>query len=1110
MDGFESNVIAGLSIGGRGIQGLVGWIGSMEIGGGVAGYNRSLNVVNASLSANYMNGLSGRYGYGTMFESPAIHNSDGVYMVDGMIQPRRSYLDQYRIGEQYSVPDTDNAGRVYLSDESREVMDGMFRDNALSLNYDTYGHQVYIEDNIQQSYYDEAASNGVHGGDVNVYHPNVGYYDSPTDILYGKRNVVDSGRVMRDVMETKFPNLSSNYAELHSVSAEKSAVSDVFGDLAEFLHTNGTLSAKGLIEVADDQSDVRSFFGDKYSVYEPYGVSPSKPYRYSVMDYVEVPDTVDVDPSVKAGSMISVPNAIVSKTLNYTFFQEGGAEGISTDPFSDWMSVSMMQDSDNVSPLLRKTNELFKANKIKSLINRFHGDVLDATGSDVVTAYDSTYGMSRGRNLKSGDKPVAGDPFDDPYCRVWTAAKQYSKMGDLIRPFKEGSTVRAIQTSLGSDLRPSGGANHLANYTVLDDNGFLRISPYRKRGEAVSENDVKRYMFSIENLAWKGESQSGLTKEQLGPNGGRIMWFPPYGLTFNESTSVEWKKSSFIGRGEPVYTYANTERVGNLEFILLIDHPSSIDKWRGQFDWDGSGTDVMEEQILRYFAGCEQLDLKGNETENPADREPKPEPVNEPAYKPDNQFFEISYILFYPNNFSGVDYPVTKNNELAGKLKEYEFTDDGSEFTESDLKYKYQDLHDINKVNKSLFALNTEQGLADNRDAIKSAIFGESWEGTMHAYGVLTEPGDSDNLETMLASGEDVFRFGGPWELHDITVQGFASSHGYVSFNNDLCRNRANTLSRMVKKYCPSVSNNQINIIDGRVIDVKIPGKEDDVNELHAKIARCAVATARFKLREDFEPINISLDANNQIDVGVDLSETEDVVPASGESVDRREITISDSGATPINGNSSTGYLYSNEYLYFSRLESSDQMVYRKLTDKVRFFDPAFHTMTPEGFNARLNFLQQCTRQGPTIGSHAGNQTDVTSDGSSTYIKQAANLSFGRPPYCVLRIGDFFHTKICINSMQVNYDVGAGGVSWDMNPEGAGVQPMFAKVSITFSFIGGQDIGGPVSELQNAVTENYYANSSIYRNVREDKPGKEFFGAVRINNTYDDNYVQRI
>ena len=117
-----------------------------------------------------------------------------------------------------------------------------------------------------------------------------------------------------------------------------------------------------------------------------------------------------------------------------------------------------------------------------------------------------------------------------------------------------------------------------------------------------------------------------------------------------------------------------------------------------------------------------------------------------------------------------------------------------------------------------------------------------------------------------------------------------------------------------------------------------------------------------------------------------------------------------------------------------------------------------------------MSFLHQCTRQGQTLNS---------SDNKG--LKSAGNLSFGRPPICVLRIGDFFNTKIVITSITINYDNG-GGIQWDLNQEGIGIQPMMAKISLNFNFLGGSDISGPISRLQNAVSFNYYANQSIYDN----------------------------
>jgi hypothetical protein len=88
----------------------------------------------------------------------------------------------------------------------------------------------------------------------------------------------------------------------------------------------------------------------------------------------------------------------------------------------------------------------------------------------------------------------------------------------------------------------------------------------------------------------------------------------------------------------------------------------------------------------------------------------------------------------------------------------------------------------------------------------------------------------------------------------------------------------------------------------------------------------------------------------------------------------------------------------------------------------------------------------------------------------------AKNTSFGRPPICVLRIGDFYHTKIIINSLNISYDP----LVWDLNPEGIGVQPMLAKVNLSFKYIGGQGLRRYVDQLQNALSFNYYANADVY------------------------------
>jgi hypothetical protein len=111
--------------------------------------------------------------------------------------------------------------------------------------------------------------------------------------------------------------------------------------------------------------------------------------------------------------------------------------------------------------------------------------------------------------------------------------------------------------------------------------------------------------------------------------------------------------------------------------------------------------------------------------------------------------------------------------------------------------------------------------------------------------------------------------------------------------------------------------------------------------------------------------------------------------------------------------------------------------------------------------------MLQCIRPGDTIPVKGiSDETDI----------DARNTSFGPPPVCVLRIGDFYHSKIIIRDVNISYDEGV----WDLNPEGIGVQPMIASVTCSIAFIGGQGLSKPVERLQNALSSNFFANTEMY------------------------------
>lgn len=174
--------------------------------------------------------------------------------------------------------------------------------------------------------------------------------------------------------------------------------------------------------------------------------------------------------------------------------------------------------------------------------------------------------------------------------------------------------------------------------------------------------------------------------------------------------------------------------------------------------------------------------------------------------------------------------------------------------------------------------------------------------------------------------------------------------------------------------------------------------------------------------------------------------------------------------------NESNFLRYDQEYYFFKKLEVADPITYENLVQKLQYFDPTFHSMTPEGFNGRLTFLQQCMRQGDTV-----TKLDHVKAEGSDKVVTAKNLAFGRPPFCILRIGDFYNQTIIIENLSINYDFD-GGVKWDLNSEGIGVQPLLAQVQLNIKLIGGGDMSGPIRRLQNAMSFNYYANTSLYDN----------------------------
>lgn len=850
-----------------------------------------------------------------------------------------------------------------------------------------------------------------------------------------------------------------------------------------------------------------------------------------------------------------------NKIKQYFVYDEGVT---ASNQDNEWGVYNSNESALGKNNLLAKTNQMFKDKKINTMIGRFHIKVGDSCTTD--TAVDNEYGNAHGRALlKAEPKGKQTNGVDNPYCRSWTYHHQYNSMDRLIRPF-ENQTIANIQKK-NSRYRSrfknlTDGGKYLAENTVLGEAGRVNIAP-SKSGNV----DIKKCMFSLENLAWKDVSKvtRNISKEQIGPNGGRIMWFPPYDIDFQENVNVNWQSNSFIGRGEDVYTYTNTTRTGQLSFTLLIDHPAVINSLQSAGVND-------DEDVLRFFAGCDTI--KPNETGN-AKVVPGSKTSDPTLTAKEGPFVRV--YCFFPNNYTGHGkYPGDNkkwydfgdedfgcsdgadwyNYILSGKNAILSIANQGNGY-EMSVRKNAEDYKGVSTkaldINTSQIACNSYSGkygkynkcpadydgsdykqlkLKDAKEARDKRTYryrvdfdfrergidvdktdkrgtkAHIWDNYIDTYswGLNIDPVvvDKNGLGIGLVADKSLFSFyqlmavfgvkkplekieepntgftGGyippqPYEqgiknlsdiinnhtVYKVVAHGSATKQGT---KNDLrAARRARTLGKTVMHFLKQIDkykNEDIKYVKGETSIVDVTNTKL-VNTNEAKFGRNAYVDIYY---DDPKVISVetSANSNNQINGALEYNNAKTKEKKQDKKARRNNITYTTKDTSNLR--------YESEADYFKKIKNTDPVIFKKIVDKVQYFDPAFHSMSPEGFNARLTFLQQCTRQGHTVSATESNGLAMT----------AGNLAFGRMPVCVLRLGDFINTRIIIDSLNITYN--NGGMQWDLNPEGAGVQPMYAKVNMGIKILGGQSLVAPISRLQNAVSFNYYANAGVYDN----------------------------
>lgn len=750
----------------------------------------------------------------------------------------------------------------------------------------------------------------------------------------------------------------------------------------------------------------------------------------------------------------------------------------------------LIDSADNVAGITKLKHVGNAINQVSKVFNDGYKEI--TKGSQVLSYKDNTTGQERGIE----------------YCRVFTKDTPYYTYNDLQKTDGITTSGRRFTNS------------------VFDNTYNLNIAPIKGEGSTNIKLDAKgnlvakKYMFSIENLAWRTSSRPGFTWDDLpacekGPNGGRVMWFPPYDIKFSDSSSASFNSTSFLGRPEPIYTYKDTTRKGNISWKIIVDNPSVVNLLVDK-QLKGIDNPKINSILDSFFAGCVKYDIyelaKKFNTIPLSDLYTYQEVLNNPRLTGEEYQKVVTEIPKQTSTGKKTDAAlgnaVTTEQKTDPRVNEIQTTFEGIAFYFFDnvpgpnsgvvSSQSYQDTYAAYTAPSFITQYQT---LSNNTFAPTSPFCSKSNNTEYCSRATKT----TDFFNTVIISNYNkiainegnfitkVFQILSESPNNRVTLNmvGSASAPGSADYNVNLSKRRVDSVLKFFETYTIGdanlkkyIDNKQFSIkqsASGETISIPKAGEGGDFGFPVNCTENITGGTGTVTTNSQIYSVNAMACRRVKIEsIKVEIPPKPEVTTNTGQGNPEVEPTVQLKPIPRIQPNvdvqkklkEGIGKRILRNLLtecdYFELIEESAPMVYASFKEKIKYFNPAFHSMTPEGLNARLTFLNQCVRPGETI-------PIIGTDGKPKY-NDSLNTAFGAPPILILRIGDFYHTKIVPNSVSFSYDP----ITFDMNPEGIGIQPMIVSVSLDFNIIGGMGLAKPVEELQNALSFNFYANTEVY------------------------------
>ena len=713
-----------------------------------------------------------------------------------------------------------------------------------------------------------------------------------------------------------------------------------------------------------------------------------------------------------------------------------GRDGL--DPIANSKLSQLRGDSDSAKGQI--TPQSISTFKIKGGLLEYTRNLLNATEGNLV---DITRKAFKNGNELVGFNgsglwraPISGQAGSKYAANSGNADKQGIRQHTVLDQYdKFAKTIRFMGNQVYGGNKDS----------VIYNSVLPRIHPTFNDDKSINN---KNLMFSIENLAVRvlskdtygiidDEYGSAIPACEVGPFNGRIMWFPPYNLEINETGQAKFESTIIIGRNEPMYNYMNSERSATLSFTLLVDYPQQLKNF--------ANTTGRQKDIAQFFAfggdpyvddfvSIENYQLKIAKLTTEIEKIKGPTVPSEP-----NEIQPSNIDIVFPNNV-----PVESDvNTIINTLYN---------------TYTYEIIQGLPSSDITSWGLNNDayykEGItpAGEVDGVQTYTLNTYVD--QYSSVALTDEFGDNKLNKMLS---DVFSIENNRILYSVYIHGAASklylTAGRVEYNKALGERRARAVQILVQKKLAAMFDETI----AKGIEVTFDVVDGSIGDSQASDSTATKAAIPYRETKEARSAHIEIKKNNktlpQKEANLNSTDTTNILKLQA------EIEAAKAQIQQIKSNQSC--------VYNERGKDTDAILGGFKSVSGNYFYPVFHSQTPEDFHKRLTFLHQCQRQG------AAKRWNNPVSGENSAM--ARNSVFGRQPICILRVGDFFYTKVIIE----NYTIDYSDTTWDMNPEGFGMQPMLAKITLQMKLIGGQSLKGPIDALQNAVSFNYYANSSF-------------------------------